>query len=371
MSKFLQRKNRKEQICTQKHTFKSDYKLISGTNFCKFSKNRVNTHFFAKLNKLLLCTNLFLWCLLLCGGVYGKDTPAPKYISLEQDLNQYYQYANGGWDGNWYVGYNSCWIIKLSAISTDGYSRVFIGAKLGRAKTTPNKDKPWTSVPLVGKIFMAISQNGGFDSQNTYLLVKNQDIPLETPQKEASLMMGQSQWFWTEIPKSKISHYKPNYFALWSGESNFTSAENSPIVAGANTNGDAFAWLNRSGKGAPPRDGTKALEIPLKGIAPAIAVKLVPKNNLKVEINNFRIKYKKDRILVSFNASGQDIYKVWVEFSYDEYNWGKLSSFVFNTPYTISFYKIDLPKDVFYIRAAACDALENTGYSDTIKVRRF
>jgi hypothetical protein len=303
--------------------------------------------------------------------INGKNTPSAEYIALEPDINQYYQYANGGWDGNWYVGHNSCWIVKLPPISTRNYKKAFIGAKLGRAKTARNSgDKPWMSIPLEGKIFMALAQKAGFTSRDSYMLVENPDIPVESPKNESSVMAGHSQWFWVEVPLNKISAYKPNFLALWSNANEFISSDNSPIVAGANTNGMGLsAWLNRSGKGAPPRDASKALEIPLKGIAPALAVKLVPKNNLKVEIHNFEVEYTKHGLFVSFDAGGQDIYRGWIEISHDRFHWSKLSRFIFGPPYMITLYKENLPEGVFYIRTAAADTLENTAYSKEKEIR--
>jgi len=301
--------------------------------------------------------------------IHSKTVSFPKYIALEPDLNQYYLYANGGWDGNWYVGYNNCWIVKLPPISTKNHKKVYIGAKLGRAKTYPMENKPWVKAPFEGKLFMAVSQNAQFSSQETYVLVNNKDIPLETPKKESLLKAGNSQWFWIEVPARKISATQPNYLALWSGTESFVNELTSPIVAGAVTNGgQSSAWLNRSIKGVPPRDISSSLETPLKGIAPAMAIKLVPQNNLKVEIKNFEVKRKKNRLIISFNAHGQDIDRGWVELSHDKFNWAKFSRFVFNPPYSISIDIGDVPDSIFYLRASASDIMENTGHSQEIKI---
>lgn len=319
--------------------------------------------------KKLEYSSLFAFFLLFnTAYIFANDSP--QYISLEPDITQYYQYANGGWDGNWYVGYNSCWITKLPPIITKSYKKAYIGAKLGRAKTTRSEDKPWLSVPVEGKIFMAISQDAGFDSQDTYLLVENSDIPTEAPKNGASLMAGNSQWFWVEVPIEKISIYRANFIALWSDARQFASSESSPIVAGANTNGNGgSAWLYRSGKGTPPREASKAPEIPLKGIAPAVAIKLVPANNEKIDVD-MEVNEENDKFVAKFDVKGRNIYRAWLEISYDGFHWNKLSHYMFNPPYVITLYKRDMPDAGFYIRAAACDTLENRGYSEKKQIKR-
>lgn len=64
--------------------------------------------------------------------------PAEKVLFLTElpNPNDYTLFANGGgWDGNWYVGYNTCWISELPAIPQTGFTRAFLGARLGRMKT--------------------------------------------------------------------------------------------------------------------------------------------------------------------------------------------------------------------------------------------
>ena len=61
--------------------------------------------------------------------------PIPVYVSKLSNINDYDIFANSGWDGNWYVGYNVCWIKKLPHFRQGKYARAQIGAKIGRAKT--------------------------------------------------------------------------------------------------------------------------------------------------------------------------------------------------------------------------------------------
>src|SRR4051812_24400091 len=62
----------------------------------------------------------------------------PVFVAKASNPNDYSLFANGGWDGNWYVGYNTCWIKKLPAIPLGHYARAYIGAKLGRMKLNSN-----------------------------------------------------------------------------------------------------------------------------------------------------------------------------------------------------------------------------------------
>ena len=66
-----------------------------------------------------------------------SQRPLPVYLSALSNLNDYSLFANGGWDGNWYAGFNVCWMEQLPKPVQGNYVRAFIGAKLGRMKTRP------------------------------------------------------------------------------------------------------------------------------------------------------------------------------------------------------------------------------------------
>ena len=294
-----------------------------------------------------------------------QDITSVNYISLEQDLSQYYMYANSGWDGNWYVGYNNCWIVKLPPVSA-GFAKAYIGAKLGRAKTKPAPDKPWERVSVPGKIFIGLSQDGAFTSQQSYFLVDSKDIPLEGLPKGTIKDTGSAQWFWAEIPPSAVSAEKPNYAAIWSSSELFTDASASPIIAGAEDKDqkETIVWINHSTKGIPPRDAKSALETPITGLAPAIALKLIPKNTQKVSVEDFITQPSAKGVIVSFSVSGKDTRAAWVEISYDRFDWQRVSSLSYQPPYVFTLNKSLFPQyDAVFIRAAACDSLENIGYS--------
>src|SRR4051794_28980944 len=71
--------------------------------------------------------------------IAAEHPPAdyPVYVAQLANLNDYNVFANSGWDGNWYVGYDTCWIKKLPPVPPGRYRRAFLGARLGRAKLEP------------------------------------------------------------------------------------------------------------------------------------------------------------------------------------------------------------------------------------------
>jgi hypothetical protein len=224
----------------------------------------------------------------------------------------------------------------------------------------------WDKSVIPGKIYMAVSQEPGFSSDNMYFLVDSSDLPLEPLPNDSLYGIDSAQWFWTEIPLSKISVEKPNYLAAWSSSRYFISSSSAPIIAAAlSDDNEENVWLNRAIKGNPP-SGEGVLETLISGLKPALAVKLVPQNDYKVLIRGFQAELAADRIMISFSAVGEDIRGAWLEMYYDKFDWQKISRVMFRAPYFFSFNRDELSKDMFYLRAAAVDGLENTGYSKEI-----
>lgn len=300
----------------------------------------------------------------------APKAPVPAYVSLEPDLNQYYLYADGGWDGHWYVGYNSCWIVKLPAAPQGNFSKAFIGAKLGRAKTTASAGKPWEKKPNPGKIYMSLSPVPSFASEQSYFLIDGSDIPIEPAANDNMKGVGPSEWFWAKVPLDKVASDKPNFLSIWSSSEYFVSSDSSPIIAGAESQARQEAvWLNRSIRGVPPREAEGALETPVYHLQPAMAIKLIPRNEYKVLIRGFSATLNPKNITASFSAIGQDIRAGWIELSHDKFDWQRISRMVTRPPYSFTFDRSELPaNDIYYLRAVAVDSLENTGYSREITV---
>lgn len=301
------------------------------------------------------------------GHSFSAKSPVPAYFALDKNLGKYYLYADGGFHADWYVGYNNCWVVKLPPVPTGGYAKAFIGAKLGRAKIM-SWPHSWNKTPVPGKIYMALNQAPTFNSDHTYFLAEAADLPREPLPNDSLDGVDSARWLWAEIPLSRVSAEKPNYLALWSSSRFFTSASSAPIVAAAmSENAEEEVWLNRSIKGnAPSGDGV--LETPISGLKPAIAIKLVPLNEYKVYIKGFAAELTSDEISVSFTAIGEDIRATWLEISYDKFDWQRVTRYMFKAPYFWTFGREEISKEMFYLRAAASDNLENIGYSMPITV---
>ncbi len=133
----------------------------------------------------------------------------PVYLTSLSNINNYDIFANGGWDGNWYVGYNVCWIKKISISDLDSemeYRKAFVGAKLGRAKTRRKAGRPsWEKEPIPGDIYIAISNIPAWKAAQRYFLISTEDIPLESDPVDAINNVGESRWFWREVPLEQIN----------------------------------------------------------------------------------------------------------------------------------------------------------------------
>ena len=114
--------------------------------------------------------------------------------------------------------------------------------------------------------------------------------------------------------------------------------------------------------------GEAALEMPITGIKPAMAIKLVPQNNFKVVIKGFYANVTDEGIDTFFTAVGEDIRAAWLEISYDKFDWQRVGRYFFRSPYFRSFGRTEISSSMFYIRAAAVDSLENIGYSNPVKI---
>ncbi|OGS13044.1 MAG: hypothetical protein A2234_09595 [Elusimicrobia bacterium RIFOXYA2_FULL_58_8] len=301
------------------------------------------------------------------GPAFSVKSPVPVYHALEKDLGKYYLYADGGFHADWYVGYNNCWVVKLPPVTAAPFARAFIGAKLGRSKIM-SWPMAWDPRPIPGKIYLAINSEPVFNSENMYFLVDAADIPREPLPNDHLEGVDSARWFWTEIPLSRLSIEKPSYMALWSSSRYFIASSSSPIVAAAKSDStEEDVWLSRSVKGNPP-SGDGVFDIPVSGLKPAIAVKLIPANEYKVFIKGFMAELDARSITASFAVVGEDIRAAWLEVSYDKFDWQRVTRYMFKAPYFWSFGREEISRDMFYLRAAAVDNLENTGYSKEVVV---
>jgi hypothetical protein len=292
----------------------------------------------------------------------------PTFLTLAPSVHDYNP------DANWYVGFNNAWIVKLPAAPAGDFQRAFIGAKIGRAKTRPNADKPWLREIIPGKVYMGISQTPAWTSEQSFYLTETNDIPADADPQARIDAAGAAEWFWAEVPKGMVSTTADNYLIVWSPTNNFTDATTAPILAGAEleaqAGGEASAWNNRSILGVPPRSAANSLETPIKAIAPALAIKLVPPapDEPAVSVNDLTLARSGKRVLVRFSAAGEDVTEAWVEISRDRLDWERTSKLQRRPPYVFALRPERTPAPGMYIRGVARDISGALGYSEPVMI---
>ena len=324
---------------------------------------------------------MFLPNFLLLAALAGAQPPTavstesalPAYLALLPNINDFGRFADGGSDANWYIGFNNAWIVKLPPAPLGEFPRAFVGAKVGRAKTRPNPDKPWLRELIAGKIYMAVSQTPGFSSGQSFFLTDTEEIPVEADPQAYVPGVASSQWFWAEVPPALISFTQPNYLVIWSPTEYFLSASSSPILAASEASDSApsdevAAWNSHSIMGVPPRSAAEALETPIKNIRPALAIKLVPANENEVSVSEFSLVRDGKKGIVEFSAGGENIAEAWVESSRDELDWARISRISRRQPFIFTIHPEKLPPSGWFLRGAARDVSGNTGVSSAVMI---
>ena len=299
--------------------------------------------------------------------------PLPVYLSQLSNLNDYCIFANGGWDGNWYVGFNVCWIEEMPIPPEGNYVRAYVGAKLGRAKTRVVSGKPgWEKEAIPGDIYVSLSSTPAWRSSQKYFLTDTGDIPLEGDAENALEGVGESRWFWTEVPVNAVSPDSPSYIALWSPTDFLMSTSSSPILAGGWGSQKVNSWLNNDVFGYAPLNPANARKTAISAFEPAIAVKLIPEGadqEIKVSIDAIkdgREKTSNKTLIVS--VSGEEIEKAWLEISTDDKQWKKYGRPVYGSPYMFTMKTENLSEGRASIRCAAQDVWGNIGYSQKTEI---
>ncbi len=299
----------------------------------------------------------------------STSTIVPTIVTLAPGLHEYGRFADGGPDANWYVGFNNAWIVKLPPAPAGDFSRAFIGAKLGRAKTRPMPDKPWLRETIPGKVYVGISPSPAWTSEQSFFLAETRDIPAEADPQARVDGVGASEWFWAEVPLTQVSFTVPNYLIVWSPTNYFTKASSAPILAATDLdepNGETRAWLNRAIQGVPPRARGASLETPLNTLAPAIAIKLVPPgpDEPAVSIADLTVAHAGKHVIVRFSAAGEDVAEAWVEASRDQLEWARVSRILRRPPYLFSLPADKTPAAGTFLRGSARDVSGAVGVSD-------
>ena len=302
----------------------------------------------------------------------------PVYISELPNINDYDIFANSGWDGNWYVGYNVCWIEKFNIVPpspTGTYRKAFIGAKLGRAKTMSVKDKSsWEKEPIPGDIYIGIAPSPAWKSTSRFFLVSCTDIPLEGDMVNAQEGSGEARWYWVEVPMEMVNLEGPNYVALWSPNDYFISRDTAPILCGGwgARGAEANTWLNNEIQGAPPIDPDDSLKTAISVFEPAIAMKLTPSDTEQdIVVQLFDIKEGKkgtqNKTIIA-SISGDSIERAWIEYAKHDLQYTKTGKFLYNPPWNFTLNPNLLPKERLFIRITAQDTWGNRGYSQPLEM---
>jgi hypothetical protein len=302
-----------------------------------------------------------------------KQIPMPVYIAELSNINDYTLFANSGWDGNWYAGFNVCWMEEFAQPPKGKYSRAFIGAKLGRMKTRPAPGKPvWEKEAIPGEIYMSLSSTPSWKSNQRYFLTLTRDIPVEGDAENALESTGESRWFWVEVPIKAVNMNGANYAALYSPTEYFTSTSSSPAIAGGWGSQKVNSWLNNDVKGYPPINAKTSLKTPITVFEPAIAMKLIPegaKQDIVVDISEIKDgKAQTSNKSVIANITGNQIEQVWLEVSVDGKYWEKQGRIIYSPPYILTLKADSLPQGKVQVRCAAADIWENKGYSVPIDI---
>jgi hypothetical protein len=304
------------------------------------------------------------------------QTELPLIISLQPNIQEYTLFGNSGWDGNWYVGYNNCWIVKLPPLQEDmksKYRRAYIGAKLGRSKTEPLPGlRIWERKPIYGEIYVSINSTPSWSKSSQYLLTTTEHIPPEGDPIAPVSHTGGALWFWTEVPIDKISTQSDNYICIWSKSEKLSSRDTAPILCGAwSYERETKVWLNNDIKGSAPSDPKTSCKQPITIYEPAIAIKLVADTTHPMEVSIYQVPSEKlppGRVILLVEVKGEYVEYCWLEASKDKKDWKKISPYLTMPPYMFTVDAIQLPEGNIFVRGVAKNIWENYSYSPEISL---
>jgi len=301
------------------------------------------------------------------------ETGRPVFLTLLPDPQDFKLFASGGSDGNWYVGYNTCWVAKLPPAPPGSYTKAFLGARLGRAKSEPVAGSPpWIKQPIDGEIDIALSNEAIWPESRRFKLTETTKIPTEGDSENSSEAPGEARWFWTEIPVSMVNFDTGNFVALFSPSPELTNAGTSPILAAGRAPKGVQAWLNSSVRGQPPLTAEDALKTQMPNFAPAICLKLVPANDHAVAVRAFwahEVEPTPGFVTVESSALGTDVEQAWLETSQDNgMTWQKSGRPLWNPPYFFR-YKLSDSKENTALRVNAADIMGNQGASQPLWIK--
>lgn len=321
-------------------------------------------------------TSMLLLCNLVSSlpAFSAEPSDYPVFATTVPDLNSYRLFANSGWDGNWFVGYGSCWIKKLPPIRPGRYARAFLGAKLGRAKMDGPSLRTKTPFPVPGSIYMSLSSVAAWTPAQDYLLATTDQLPLDGD-AEVPLQSGESQWFWTEVPISAVNLTGDNYVALWSPSSTLVNSSSSPILAAAWGGKDSQTWLARDTHGEPPRQARPNLGDAISVFHPAIMLKLIPAADpspLSIRLVSWQDAPDVHlNPVMTVDVTGRSPERVWMEYASGkggDLQWKKFGRMIWTAPYILSVDRTQLPPGRVKIRAVAANVWEQVAATTPVTV---
>lgn len=293
---------------------------------------------------------------------------APVVLANLPSLNDFNLLANGGWNANWYLGYNTSWVVKLPPAPAGDYRKAYLGVKLGAMKTEAVPGRPtWERRPIPGEILAGVAPEPRWPASERRLVARTEDIPLEGNSDNALEGVGESRWFWTEIPLASVSFESDNYVALFSPEEKLDDLRRAPVIAAGANDGKLNAWLNTGVAGAPPLTAAEALLTPVVSYEPGVAIKLVSAREDKPVVLWRRPPARgasvENRITLEAAVSGTDLQSAWVEAAADGQTWRRVGRPQWGAPYVFTLRREELPAGAFQVRIAAKDVWENVGVS--------
>jgi hypothetical protein len=295
----------------------------------------------------------------------------PVFVSSRENPNDFSVFANSGWDGNWFVGYNSCWILKLPPIPAGQYTRAYLGARLGRMKVLPPEGRPPQFRPVPGTLFMAIASTAAWPADRATPLATTAEIPLEGHSEYPMEGAAESRWLWTPIPLSQINFSGDNFVVLYSTSPALVNIASSPVLAAAVGGQNPGTWLVNDCKGHPPTKPQATPGTPLSFFQPALALKLIPAgpaHPLRVRLLFWReAETPGGKPVISAAVEGDSVSGVWLEYQTSK-GWTAVGAVQTHAPYVFTVDPKSLSGPRARLRVVAANIWEERTLSSPFEV---
>ena len=327
-----------------------------------------------------------LFLLLLAAGALQaeaqrRDPGYPYFVATHSNPNDYAAFATSGWDGNWYVGFNSAWVQKLPSLPAGPFAHAYIGAKLGRMKTLPPVGRPPVFEPVPGEIWMALSSTAAWPANRRVKLVTTKEIPQEGSPEYPLDQVGEAQWFWAEVPLDWVRPGQDHYLALWSPTPELLTISSAPVLAAALGGKEPGTFLINNLKGEPPTEPKDPPGTALTFFQPALAMKLIPKTTSAPVPTVKLVSWEPGtpahpQPVLTADVAGSSIQSAWVEYLAPAQRrgdvvrpgWRRVGRPLWKTPFIFTLAQRELPPGKVELRITAVDIWERRGFSDAFTI---